>query len=661
MIYDDDGKVLLVKEHYYSHLTNDYPKDEYIERTTNLIKKYKLQTMGQLTEFYLKNDIDLLTDAFENFIKCGVREYGLNPCHYYSTPGFTWDCGEKFTGMKLPYIKDTNELYFWQESIRGGVSSVMGSRYVETKSIVRVDNSVNEICHYDYNNKVCSIDPQTKRVTINLDDDDDDNDDDVLGTSTSDKLMSMTYIAHTHILYVDANNLYGWAMIQYLPYDDINFTDDVTLDTILSTPDDADVGYFVECDMTYPDSIKKKSCYFPFCPEKMAVNINDLSEYQRGVMNEHHRPQEKLMCTQTDKIRYKVHYRMLKFYVRQGMQITKIHRVVSFKQKPWLAPYINHNTKMRAKATTKSQKDFFKLMNNSFYGKTMENVEDRCNIRFYNNNGDDDRKIINSHSELSFDGEVLFDDFRAHRHNPTNILYDKPIYIGATVLDLSKLLMYEFYYDILQSHFGEDKLQLHYMDTDSFVLSIKIRDSLENHLEQLNDHFDFSNLDKTHSLYSRKNEKVVGKFKIETGPYLTIDKFVALASKLYSYTVNEKEHSKMKGVSSKTNKIEFIDFINCLRSGQNLNGVNVSMRSHKHTISVQEVNKTAVSAFDDKRLYLNVIINFPHGVSEEVAIAITEENIDVINDLMKWKSPTTDTFDDKMFCVGGKTLPHGYV
>ena len=122
--------------------------------------------------------------------------------------------------------------------------------------------------------------------------------------------------------------------------------------------------------------------------------------------------------------------------------------------------------------------------------------------------------------------------------------FDKPIYLGFTVLELSKLLLYEFYYNTLKP-FWKEKMQLHYMDTDSFIISFDSTfDELANFLQENKKEFDFSELDKKYTLYDSVNKKVVGKMKTETSPILTLDNFIALRSKSYCYSYDNIEKSR---------------------------------------------------------------------------------------------------------------------
>ena len=188
---------------------------------------------------------------------------------------------------------------------------------------------------------------------------------------------------------MDATNLYGHSMIQLFPYDEIKLwhgDPDLYvnwLEEILNTPDDSDIGYFVEVNLRYPNKIKKTK-NFPFCLKNKIIHkdkYND-NEYIKQIKPENYVKSKKLICDWTDKRNYLVLYRMLKFYVRHGMVVDKIYEKISFKKSKWLEKYINFNTQKRNKAKNDFEKDFYKLLNNAFYGKTMENVRNRLNIEF---------------------------------------------------------------------------------------------------------------------------------------------------------------------------------------------------------------------------------------------------------------------------------------
>ena len=281
------------------------------------------------------------------------------------------------------------------------------------------------------------------------------------------------------ILYIDANNLYGRSMSQPLPYDEIKFDNNVNLEDILNTRDDSDIGYFVEVNLTYPNNIKQTK-NFPFAPENKKFNPDTFNDYMKEIKPDNYTSTKKLICDWSDKKNYLVHYRMLKFYIRHGMIIGKVHNLISFRQSGWLEKYISFNTQKRNKVKNDFEKDFYKLLNNAFYGKTMENVRNRLKIKFIKK--DDYREIIKQQSKLTFNGiHKSYDNCDSYTFKQNEVLMDKPIYLGFSVLELSKLLMYETYYDKLQPYFGEKNIQCHYLDsvTKDTPIIIKENENIE--------------------------------------------------------------------------------------------------------------------------------------------------------------------------------------
>ena len=179
------------------------------------------------------------------------------------------------------------------------------------------------------------------------------------------------------ILYIDAISLYGHSMSEPLPYDEIKFDRDVRLEDILNTPDDSNVGYFIEVDLKYPDNLKEETKIFPFAPVSKKINPEKFSDYMKTIITNTYTQNTKLSCDWSDKKNYLVHYRKLKFYIRHGMIVDKVHDIVSFRQSRWLEKYIKFITQKRNQAVNDFEKDFYKLLNNAFYGKTMENVQIR--------------------------------------------------------------------------------------------------------------------------------------------------------------------------------------------------------------------------------------------------------------------------------------------
>ena len=185
---------------------------------------------------------------------------------------------------------------------------------------------------------------------------------------------------------MDATNLYGHSMSQMLPYDEIEMwhghPDNYWnwLEEILNTPDDSDIGYFLEVDLKYPDNIKEKTKNFPFFPENKKIDPDKFNDYLKKIKPKNYTKSKKLLCDWTDKKKYLIHYRMLKFYVRHGMVVEKIHEMISFKQSKRLESYISFNTQKQNKAKKGCEKDFFKFFVNAAFGKFLENVRNRLDL-----------------------------------------------------------------------------------------------------------------------------------------------------------------------------------------------------------------------------------------------------------------------------------------
>ena len=277
-------------------------------------------------------DVLLLADVFENFRDVAMTNYCLDPAHYLTTPSLTWDACLKIPKSNLELITDPEIFLFFESGMRGGIS-VISNRYA------RANNPYLKAEDYD------SSQP------------------------------------HSYIFYLDANNLYGWAMSQHLPIGGFRFLSDDEIAQIdfTNVSDDSDIGYVVECDLEYPTELHEIHNDYPLAPEHVTITEDMLSPFCKS-MNLKHAFVEKLLGTLQCKLKYKVHYRNLKLYVGLGMKILRVHRALAFRQSPWLKSYVELNTKMRQQAKNDFEKDFFKLIVNAFFGKSMENVRKRRKI-----------------------------------------------------------------------------------------------------------------------------------------------------------------------------------------------------------------------------------------------------------------------------------------
>lgn len=531
-------------KYFYSTLTDEIISDSDYSHARCIWNMFKLKNLGEYTDLYLKTDVILLADVFENFRQTCKTNYKLDPAFYMTAPGLSFDAMLLKTKVKLQLIEDLEILRMIQKGIRGGVC-LCSNRYAKA------------------NNKYMSnYDPK---------------------------------IPDNYLLYIDCNNLYGYAMCSYLPYSDFELISETEIN-VLQVPNDSEYGYILEVDLEYPEHLHDLHNDLPFCPEKFIPP---------GSKN------PKLIPNLYDKFNYVIHYVHLKTCLRHGLILKKVHRVIKFKQSPFLKQYIDLNTELRQKAKSTFEQDFFKLLNNSIFGKTLEDTEKRINVHLVNQWADTRNKTKKCYtaeqliSRPNFHScSVFTENFVAIQMKTESVILDKPIYIGFTVLEISKHYMYDFHYSIMKPFYCSN-LKLCYTDTDSFLYSIGATDIYKDINSTFQPYFDTSNyIENNEYNIGRRNKKVPGLFKDEMGGKLIVE-FVGLRSKLYCVKTQDKELKKAKGVKkSVVKKINFKDFNNALLFNKLLRKKNVLFKSLKHDIFTQAVNKIALSSNDDKRIVL---------------------------------------------------------
>ena len=303
--------------------------------------------------------------------------------------------------------------------------------------------------------------------------------------------------------YLDANNLYGWAMSEPLPVDGFDWIKDlpkIDEDFIKNYDKDSNKGYILELYVEYPKHLQflylGNISHFdlPVLPEKLKIN---------KVKN--------LICNLCDKENYVCHIRLLQQALNHELILKKVHRVIQFNQEAWLKPYIDMNTELRKQAKNDSEKYFNKLMNN--VGKTMENVRKHRDIKLVTTDKRRNQLVSepNYHITKWFSEKLL-----AIEMKKTNVKMNKPVYLGLSILEISKTLMYEIWYDYMKPKYG-DNVKLCYMDTDSFIMHIKTEDFYKDIADNVEKRFDTSNYEISRPLPIGKKKKVVGLMKDELG------------------------------------------------------------------------------------------------------------------------------------------------
>ena len=428
--------------------------------------------------------------------------------------------------------------------------------------------------------------------------------------STANNKYMETYdekVEDKYLMYLDANNLYGWAMSQPLPNGEFEWVEDVESIRLEDYQEDSSRGMVLEVDMEYPKELHDLHNGYPLAPESKEISASMLSDYAKDIAEKFQLTiggVRKLITSLGPRKKYVLHARNLKLYTDLGMKLTKIHRAVTFKQSTWLKDYIDFNTQKRSAARNTFEKNFFKLMNNSIYGKTMENLRKRVDV-----------KLVSSESDLL--KMTASPCFQSHRIMNENLIVvkkikevltlNKPCYVGMSILDLSKTLMYDFHYNTIKKEYG-NRSKLLFTDTDSLMYELKTKDVYEDFKEigERLDCWDNSDYPKDSPYFSTYNKKVIGKFKDEAAGVPIIE-FVGLRSKMYSYVKeNGKGGMTAKGVKryvirNKLTHENFKDVINT--KGRMRHSMN-TIRSKKHNIGTYEMKKITLSCFDDKRYLL---------------------------------------------------------
>ena len=534
---------LPTKEQFYSKLNDEDISDDDYQHAQNVWNTFKCQSIRDYHDLYLQSDVLLLADVFENFRKTCLKHYKLDPAHYYTSPGLAWDACLKETGQQLELLCDYDMLMMFERGIRGGMTHI-AKRYSEA------------------NNKYMkNYDPDRPS---------------------------------RYIQYLDANNLYGWAMSQSLPTSGFRWMHDLTKDEVKNILEKANSsmnnslkrGYIFEVDLEYPQELWESHNDYPLAPEKIKVG---------GV--------EKLISHFKTHKKYVLHYRNLRQCLEMGLRIKAVYRGISFNQAPWMEPYIRKNTELRKTAANSFEKDFFKLMNNSVFGKTIENIRKRQNILLV----DDRAKAAKITCQPNFERATIFDRKLIAIHlKKTEVYFNKPVYVGQAILDLSKLLMFDFHYNYIHNKYTFKKAKLLFTDTDSLMYELDTDDFYADISEDVATKFDTSDYPPNHKsgILTGLNKKVIGLFKDEVGGK-QITHFVGLRPKLYSFKVEESNTTKKcKGIKKNVVKkgINFEDYVNCLfKEEKQMRKMNI-IRSENHEIYSKEVNKLALSGDDDKRV-----------------------------------------------------------
>ena len=346
--------------------------EEDYQHAQRVWKEFGIHNLGDYHDLYLRTDVVLLANVYEAFRDTCLTHYKLDPAHFYTSPGLAWKACLRCTGIKLELLTDPDMLLMFERVIRGGITQAV-RKYASANNKYMGDR----------------FDPKSES---------------------------------SYLQYLDANNLYGWAMSQPLPTGGFKWVD-VNPNEVSELATRTDKGYVV----SNPKELHNQHNDVPFMCERMEIN---------GV--------EKLVPNLRDKKNYVIHIQALNQALQHGLRLDGIHRAIEFDQSKWLKTYIDFNTQLRTAATNDFEKDFFKLMNNSVFAKMMENIRKHRNIGLVMT----EEKYRRTVMKPNFKSGVLFgESLMGCEMGKIKVVMNKPVCPSQAILDLSKIIMYEFHYD----------------------------------------------------------------------------------------------------------------------------------------------------------------------------------------------------------------------
>jgi hypothetical protein len=575
----------------------------------------KCTTLRDYLLLYLRLDVYQICDVFENFRHLSIREDGLDPVHYFSTPGLAWDACFQRTGVEIDLLLQEDQYQFFEKGCRGGMTFVNKHR-------------------------VCRNSPE-----------------DIANT----QWPYNPNLPHVELLYVDVNNLYGHALTKPLPKCDFRWEEDgeavlrFIKNKVMQESDSTwwereERGYVLEVDIVIPDALHDALDDLPLAPERVAPCSEFLTDWMHqqwarvqsssSSSPTKFRSTEKLLLTHVPKKNYVIHFALLQYFLRLGAEVSTVHRCMSFQQERIFQSFIDFNSKKRAESDNEFEKDYYKLKNNSLYGKTVEDVRKRRDIRLCNG----EEKLVRYTSKATFYAARKFaTGVVGVQLLKETILLNKPVYIGMSVLDISKLEMYELRYTHLKMYanlFGGD---IHVVggDTDSLILEV-VNINLETQLlpQMVRDELlDTSNYDRSHILYSEKCKARLGCIKDESKGRAYAEILLVRAkcySILFLTDVASSSsplvgHKRCKGIqrSVVATKIAHSDYVTVYESSLPSSSTDheitfspppptkdVTVRRfgcHLHQVKTVKERKRALVMFDDKRGWVSANCSMAYG------------------------------------------------
>ncbi len=556
-------------DNFYDKLSDNPCTEENYAFAKEFWDGFQCETLYDYVIEYLKIDTMLLCDIFVRFCELTYNNFGLDPSKFVSIASLSWQCALKYTEVSLDALDNREMFDMFQRSIRGGMCGTGNKRYAKAN-----------------NHELKDFDP---------------------------------LLPNSYIVQLDCVSLYSYCMLKSLPYGDFEFIDENFFDVeVINQDKEKGYGYLLDVDLVSSQKHMQRLDKIPLAPHHTIVGKEYISDYSQKILEDSGgKPTKysKLICSHLEKKNYVIYGETLVYYLEEGLILKDINRVIRFKQKPWLKPFILNNVTKRKEAKTKFSSDLFKLLNNTCYGMTLNRQDKQKLIKLVS----DDKTFAKHVSKNKFVGmKIITPDLVSIELKRESVTLSRPIYVGSTILDISKEHMYKFIYRFLDKAVDFDLL---YIDTDGVVIHIlNCKDISTELYEPYNHLFDFSSYPTSHHLHSNKVKKKPGLFQDELHG-VPISEFIALRAKMYSILCDSKNIKKLKGVKKSFVKgLSHEAYRDVLLNNTKSEASFYSIRSYNHTINTILQHKTCLSSYDDKRYWATYNHSYAHGNINNIKI-----------------------------------------
>ncbi len=571
---------------FYSTLRQENVSMPDYKHGLTVFNVFKCKNMLDYCHLYCRLDVVLLAEVMSAFRERMYKHFQLDCTSYISFPQLAFDCCLKTLSEPIELMHDPDMVLLIEQNIRGGVSFI-NERHVRTPNYT---------------------------TTANFQD-------------VDDKIQN-------HLFYIDANNLYSVGQSSPMPFGSYAWCTNQEIEEItknlMNFKIDSQFGFIFEVDLICPPEKHSDFASLPPLPYHKSMTFSDLSPYSQKVLKAIKTEKiakkyeaTKLVTDLTEKNKYVVHYRLLQTYLKMGVHLKKVHRIIRFEQRDYLKKYIDYCTEQRIKAVAAGDSFnalLWKLAMNAVYGKFLQNARKHFEVRICTMQRGFD-KYFSSPTYRSHN--ILSDNVVAVFENKKKIKLDRLYATGFSILEISKLHMFRSWYEFIQPTLGKENVSIVLTDTDSFVLHVRqmTRNQI---LDALSPCMDFSNYPQDHKRYNELNKAKPGYFKDESkGNYLI--EVIGLRSKCYitrvKSQINHQNHDTVvcKGITKPArSKLSINTFRNVVNGAKNIYSDIYAIHSKKRELYTQRITKIALSSSDDKR-YLKMcgIHSLPHGSAEE--------------------------------------------